>query len=132
MSQENVELVRRRFEAFNRGDLAAMIGLTDPDAIWWDRPDDPWGGVPHRGRDACIQHLAEILEEAELEAQPHEFIDAGPSVVVGVRLVGRGRISGATFEEHEFHVLTLRDGKVIETREYHEREEALGAAGLSE
>jgi uncharacterized protein len=132
MSQENIELVRRRFDAFNRGDLAAMIELTDPDAVWWDRADDPWAGAPHRGRDACFQHLAEILEDADLHAQPQEFIDAGDRVVVGVRLVGRGRTSGVAFEEHEFHVFTLRGGKVTETREYRRRTEALEAVGLSE
>jgi ketosteroid isomerase-like protein len=132
MSQENVELVRRRFDAFNRGDLAAMIELTDPDAVWWDRPDDPWAAAPHRGRGACMQHLAEILEDAELQAQPQEFIDAGDKVAVGVRLVGCGRTSGVAFEEHEFHVFTLRGGKVTETREYRERAEALEAVGLSE
>jgi ketosteroid isomerase-like protein len=132
MSQENVELVRRRFDAFNRGDLATMIELTDPDAIWWDRADDPWGAIPHRGRDACIQHLVEILEDAELQADPEEFIDAGDRVVVAVHLAGRGRTSGAAFEEHEFHVFTLRDGKVTETREYRDRAEALEAAGHSE
>jgi uncharacterized protein len=132
MSQENMELVRQRFDAFNRGDLAAMIELTDPAAVWWDRADDPWGATPHRGRDACMQHLAEILQDAELQAEPQEFIDAGDSVVVGVHLVGRGRTSGAAFEEHEFHVFTLRDGKVTETREYRDRAEALEAVGLSE
>jgi ketosteroid isomerase-like protein len=132
MSQENIELVRRRFNAFNRGDLAAMIELTDPDAIWWDRADDPWGAIPHRGRDACMQHLEEILEDAELQADPEEFIDAGDRVVVAVHLAGRGRTSGAAFEEHEFHVFTLRDGKVTETREYRDRAEALEAVGLKE
>jgi ketosteroid isomerase-like protein len=131
MSQENVDLVCRRFEAFNRGDLATMVELTDPAAVWWDRHDDPWAGTPHRGRDACFQHLAEILEDAELKAQPEEFIDAGDSVIVGVHLVGQGRTSGVPFEEHEFHVFTLHDGKVIETREYRERDEALEAVGLS-
>jgi ketosteroid isomerase-like protein len=132
MSQENVELVRRRFDAFNRGDLTAMIELTDPDAVWWDRADDPWAGEPHRGRDACFQHLAEILKDADLHAQPQEFIDAGDRVVVGVHLVGRGRTSGVAFEEHEYHVFTLRGGKVTETREYRRRAEALEAVGLKE
>ena len=131
MSQENVELVRRRLDAVNRGDLDALVELTDPDAIWWDRPDDPGAG-PHRGRDAGLQHLAEILKHVDLQAHPDEFIDAGDSVVVGLRLTGRGRASGADFEEHEFHVFTLRDGKVTEQREYRERKEALKAVGLAE
>ena len=132
MSQKNVELVRRRFDAFNQGDVSAMIELTDPAAVWWDRADDPDAGAPHRGRDACMQHLAEILQDTELQAEPQEFIDAGDRVVVGVHLVGRGRTSGAGFEEHEFHVFTLRGGKVTEIREYRDRAEALEAVGLSE
>jgi uncharacterized protein len=132
MSQENVELVRRRFDASNRGDSAAIIELTDPEAEWWDRPDDPLAGGPHRGRDACMQHLAEILQDVELQAQPQEFIDRGDSVVVGVRLVGRGVSSGVSFEEYEFHVFTLRDRKVTEIREYRDRAQALEAVGLSE
>jgi ketosteroid isomerase-like protein len=132
MSQENVEVVQRRYEALNRGDLAAMVELTDPDAVWWDRSDDPWGSTAHRGRDACLRHLEEILEDAELQTHPQEFIDAGDAVVVGVRLVGRGRASGVAFEEHEFHVFTLRRGRVTETREYRDRAEALEAVGLSE
>ena len=129
MSQENVELVRRRFDAVNRGDFDALVELTDPNAVWWDRADD-LGAGPHRGREAGLQHLAEILEDVDLQAHPDEFIDAGDHVVVGVRLTGRGRASGADFEEHEFHVFTFHDGKVTEQREYRERNEALKAVGL--
>src|SRR5262249_13971375 len=115
-----------------RGDFDALVELTDPNAIWWDRSDDPVGAGPHRGREACLQHLAEILEDVDLQARPDEIIDAGDSVVVGVRLTGRGRASGVDFEEHEFHVFTFRDGKATEQREYRERTEALKAVGLEE
>jgi ketosteroid isomerase-like protein len=131
MSRENVELVRRRYDAINRADLATLVELTHPDAVWWDRPDDP-GSAPHRGRDAGQQHLAEILESVELHVEPEQFFDAGDQVVAGVRLVGRGRAGGVPFEEHEFHVFTLRDGRVTATREYRDRAEALEAAGLTE
>jgi len=127
-----VDLVRRRFDAVNRGDLDALVELTDPDAIWWDRADDPTSAGPHRGREAGLQHFAEILEDIDLQTHPDEFIDAGDSVVVGVRLTGRGRASGVDFEEHEFHVFTLHNGKVTEQREYRERNEALKAVGLEE
>jgi ketosteroid isomerase-like protein len=52
-------------------------------------------------------------------------------VVTPVRLDGRGRASGAPFEEHEVHVLRLRDGKVTEVREYRNKNEALQAVGLA-
>ena len=34
MSQENVEIVRRVFDAFNRRDIAAFLELLDPDVEW--------------------------------------------------------------------------------------------------
>src|SRR5262245_17216779 len=132
MAQENIEIVRRSFDALNLRDFAVLIDLTDPDAVWWDRRDDPMGGAPYCGRDACMQHIAEILEDVDLRAEPEEFIDAGDTVVVGVRLVGRGRASGVAFDDREFHVITLRDGKLAERREYRDRTEALEAVGLSE
>ena len=132
MSRENVELVRRRFDAVNRRDFDALVELTEPNAVWWDRSHDPVGAGPHRGREAGLQQLAEILEDVDLQAHPDEFIDAGDSVVVGVRLTGRGRASGVDFDEHEFHVFTLRDGKVTEQREYRGRSDALKAVGLKD
>jgi ketosteroid isomerase-like protein len=131
MSQENVEIVRRRFDAFNDGDLTAALALTDPNIEWWDRVDDPGAGV-YRGQDAVVKHLAEIAEELELQIEPLEFVDAGDAVVVVLRLFGRGVGSGVPFEEHEVHVFKLRDGKVTEQREYRERSEALKALGLEE
>jgi ketosteroid isomerase-like protein len=44
MSQENVEIVRRQNEAFNRGDVARILELLDAEIEWWDRQDDPGAG----------------------------------------------------------------------------------------
>jgi ketosteroid isomerase-like protein len=76
--------------------------------------------------------MAELDELAELHIQPEEFIDGGDYVVACVRLHGRGRASGASYDEHEVHVFRLRDGKIVELREYREKDEALRAAGLAE
>jgi ketosteroid isomerase-like protein len=128
VSQANIEIVRRHQEAFNRGDLAAMLELTSPNVEWWDRADDPDASV-HRGHDAVIKHLAEFADLAELRAEPQEFIDSGDFVVVPTRFTGHGQTSGALFEEHQVNVFRLRDGKVTEVREYREMSEAFEAAG---
>ena len=57
MSQENVEVVRRHQNAFNRRDMVTLLELTDPNVEWWDRADDPDAAV-HRGHDAVTKHLA--------------------------------------------------------------------------
>src|SRR5262245_3926631 len=132
MSQENVEISRRFNEAFNRGDMAAVLRFLDPGFEWWDRADDP-GATVYRGRDAYSKHLAEIGDDVvELQVELKEVIDAGDYVVAAVRVNGRGRASGAPFEEHEAHVLRLHGGKATELREYRTVAEALEAVGLSE
>jgi len=129
VSEENVPIVRRHQEAFNRGDLATMLELTDPNIEWWDRADDPDASV-HRGYEAVAKHLVEFDDLAELRVEPQEFIDAGDFVVVPTRQVGHGPASGASFEEHQVNVFRVRDGKVTELREYRHRSEALKAVGL--
>jgi ketosteroid isomerase-like protein len=129
MSQENVEVVRRFYEAGD--DMAASLELLDPGFQWWDRDDDP-GATVHRGHDGFSKHMAELEADVEMQVEVSEFIDAGNHVVAAVLVHGRGRASGAPFEDHELHVLRLRDGKVTELREYRSRAEALEAAGLSE
>ena len=127
-----MEIVRRWIAAFNRGDVAGMLKLADPDVEWWNREDDP-GAPVSRGHDGLRTGMAELEESlAELRGEPKEFIDAGEYVVVPIRVVGRGRGSGASFEEHEVHVFRLRNGKVTEGREYRESNDALKAVGLEE
>src|SRR5439155_8943562 len=52
MPDENVETVRNAFEAWRRGDLAALTDLIDPDVEWsWWQPG-PWDC---HGRDQVLQ-----------------------------------------------------------------------------
>src|SRR6266566_7845991 len=132
MSQENVEIARRLNEAFNRGDLTAVLELLDPGFEWWDRVDDP-GATVHRGHDGYTKFIADLdADVVEMQVEMKEVIDAGDYVVADVRVHGRGRASGAPFEEHEVHLLRFRDGKATEMREYRSMAEALEAVGLSE
>ena len=131
MSQQNMEIVRRFNEAGDRNDLPAILELLDPGFEWWDRTDDP-GATVHRGHEGFVRHLAELEADVELWVEVKELIDAGEYVVAPARVHGHGRTSGAPFEEHEVHVFRLRDGKILELREYRDKAEALEAVGLSE
>src|SRR5256885_3676203 len=118
MSQENVEISQRLNEAFNRGDMAVVLELLDPGFEWWDRADDP-GATVYRGHDGYSKHLADIdADVVEMQVEVDQIIDAGDYVVTAVCVHGRGRASGAPFEEHEVHVLRFQDGKATELREY--------------
>lgn len=61
-----------------------------------------------------------------------EIIDAGDRVVVVLRLHGRVRGSTREVDLSETHILTMRDGKATEIREYPTKAEALKAVALEE
>ena len=132
MSQENVEIIRRYYEAINRGDVAAALAEVDPNVEWWVRWDQPDRSVV-RGHDAWKATWDDIYATfADFRMDPMEFIDAGEFVVVPVFQVGRFQDSDALIEQREVHVWRLSVGKVVEVREFNEKAQALEAVGLSE
>jgi uncharacterized protein len=126
MSQQNVEVVRQTFEAYNRGDYAEAAALLAPDVVWEIGQE-----VPALGPDA-VRRMWDRWDSAwdDLETVPEDFIDAGDKVVVTVHYTGRGRASGIVLDDRLFDVYTLRDGKCVRKVEFKERSEALAAAGL--
>jgi ketosteroid isomerase-like protein len=80
MSQENVEIVRRAFAAWNAGDVDAIRELHDPDVIV--RPIEGWPEPgPFVGREAVLRWLEQLREAWDTDAmEPIRFIDMGNRV----------------------------------------------------
>ena len=132
MSQENLETVRAGYDAFNRGDIEGALAPLDPDIEWWPAADELITS-PYRGHDGYRRLIAEAREGVpDLQTEIEELFVVGDRVVVCVRFWGRGRDSGAPVEVRETHVARLRDGKIIEVREYREKAAPLEAVGLAE
>jgi uncharacterized protein len=134
MSRENVELVRRAYEAWNRGDFDAAAEYLDPEIEWRTPPNIPEAGTWH-GRDEVGERVAAFLESwEELHAGVEELIDAGDRVVALVRFSGRGRGTGLAVEgtSVDATVWTLREGKAVRIEMYGGTAEALEAVGLRE
>jgi ketosteroid isomerase-like protein len=129
MSQEDVEIVRRAYEHFNRTHAPAYE-LFDPNVEWHTAADLPDTGT-HRGHSgvaALFSAWAGSFDD--FRADVEELVDAGDHVVVWCTLRGRVRDSGAMVELPEAHVWKFRGANVVEVREYRTRGEALEAAGL--
>jgi ketosteroid isomerase-like protein len=119
MASENVDLVRSGYEAFNRGDIDAVLALLDDD-VQWHEPGG--GGAPSgtfRGPQSIasdlFSHVPEQFEEFSVETE--RFIDAGEQIVVIGRFRGRAK-SGKELDAAFAHVATVRDGKEVEFRNY--------------
>jgi len=133
MSQENVELARRGYEAFTTGDPAGVVGFLDAEIEVHDFAEMPDAAVYH-GPEGFLAIIANTLEEFDdfrLEAEEFSAPD-DEHVLVLVRQGGRGKESGADVEARVVHLWRIRDGKAVELWLYGSREEALEALGLRE
>jgi ketosteroid isomerase-like protein len=131
MSRENVEVVRRGYEAYSRGDVAAMLADLDPQMrTYREEPD----GATFHGPDGFLQAVAEWVEDFdEFVATAEELIDANDhQVIVRVHQTATGAQSGATIEGDFWFVHTLNDSKVTRLDMLTTKEKALEAAGLRE
>jgi ketosteroid isomerase-like protein len=138
MSQENVEVVRRLFDAVARRDSETVLSLYDPD-VEWDGSRHRWseviGGPPRwRGHDGLRRWAREYYESWEsLEDTIEDVIDAGEDVVVIVSTRGRGRTSGIAVEWlHHAAVWSVRDGRIVRVVWFPTREEALESVAVPE
>jgi hypothetical protein len=133
MSQENVELARRGFEAFARGGPEAVVESFHPDVELWLPSGLVQAGGTYRGQAAVLAWMREWAEAwQEIEYKPEEFIEAGDSVIVGVLYAGRGKASGARAEGRFWYVFKVRSGRLWRWELYPERTQALEAVGLQE
>jgi ketosteroid isomerase-like protein len=132
MSRENVEIVRRAFEAFAREGPAAVVDFWDPEIELWLPSGMVQAGGTYRGHAAVLEWMKEWAEAwDEIDYKPEEFTEAGDSVLVSVLYDGRGKGSGVRVEGRFWYLITLRNGKTVRWELYPEKTQALEAAGLS-
>jgi len=130
MSQENVELVREGFDAFQEGDLSRMLDLMAEDLVTYRADPD---GMTYHGKEGFLSATADWTEDfSEWSVTPEELIDAGERVLVRVRQTARGEASGAPVEGDFWFLFVMRGGRVAKVSFYIRRDDALGAAGLTD
>jgi ketosteroid isomerase-like protein len=133
MSQENVEVVRRAWEAYREGGFAAGRDFLHRDfEMVRSGTAYPESGT-YRGYEAAMNSMQDYRGAFEdHRTEPEEFIDAGDHVVVAQSERGRARSSSVELQETWYAVCTLREGKILRLQWFGDRSEALGAVGLAE
>ena len=112
----NVQAARDIYDNFNRGDIAAVLGVFDPGIEWREAEGNPYqpDGSPWVGGEAITQNLFMKIP-ADFDGftlHPKEFHDAGDTVVVELRYSGRSTSTGKPLDAQVCHVLKFRDGKL--------------------
>jgi ketosteroid isomerase-like protein len=131
VSQENVDIVKASFEAWNAGDMEAWGNFLAPDVLWRQPPDWPEPG-PYIGRDTVLRQIEVLRETWDADtAEPiGDFVHGADRVVV--RFVWRGRAHGPAFDWGVTCVYTVREGRISAFEFFRDHAEALEVAGLSE
>jgi ketosteroid isomerase-like protein len=133
---EAEKLVRRLFDAHNRGGGDALLELFDDvfDPGFEFRPMTVGTfGSPeratYRGRDGLARYYrerAEAFDGGEVHIRSLE--PAGDAVIAHARSTARGRASGATVEEEIALVYWARDGRLIRGEVFRSARDAREAA----
>jgi ketosteroid isomerase-like protein len=133
MSRENVEILKRWVDAFNRRDLDALMETVTPDFALLAAMAHTIDGNSFQAREGMEAFFVDVDSAwEELRLIYDEYRDLGDRVLVLGRLEGRGRGSGAVVETPQGAVGVFRDGKLSSARSYLDHAEALKAVGLEE
>ena len=131
MSQENVEIVRRLVDAFNRDDVDTVLTafeegceIDEPPQM----PDSPVTG--YRGHSGVREWMGNLRGVAGVTFELRSATPSGDSLLCALASRGRGRGSDVPIEWTTFAVFGVRDGRIARVRVFLDHAEALEAAGL--
>jgi ketosteroid isomerase-like protein len=133
MARDNVEVVRRAYELFERGDIDGVLGLLAENFELRLPGIYPEGPQTFRGRHGLERWLAMVEDTwGEWHFEVERLIDAGEQIVALVRIVAKGGASEVPVHREVAHVWTLRDRKPWTVSVHLDRADALDAVGPRE
>jgi uncharacterized protein len=110
MSQQNIEVVKRGYEAFSNGDLEMVMSQFDDNLEWVQPGESTISGI-YRGKAEFGEYLGRLAEKA-VAVRPLSFLADGDTVVAFTEVT-----AGSEMGE-DADVYTLRDGKIVRAQIY--------------
>jgi len=111
----NIKTITQVYEAFGRGDIAAILEAVTDDVDWAAEAASsaaPWYGVRH-GKDAVAAFFADFGSAMEVEEFTPVSVAANDTdVLTMVRFRARSRSTGKTAEMNLHHYFKFRDGRI--------------------
>lgn len=128
MSSENVELVLRAIEAFNRGDYDGYTADFAPEFEYRASDFTPGGGAVYRGPDEFRRFTDWRWEGCEnVRAEVNEVIEASNEVVISLMMRAHVVPARAETMSSICQVWTLQQGKITRGQGFHKGGRARGS-----
>ena len=103
--QDNIEVIKRGYEAFAAGDVETVMSLFDDDIEWVQPGDSAVSGTFH-GKSEVMEHLGRLAEKG-LTVKLNRLIADGDTVVALTEVTAGGETG------QDADVFTLRDGRTV-------------------
>ena len=120
MGHDNLDIVRKGYDAFGRGDITTLLTLFDEQIEWISAgPPELITSGRRTGRQAVAQVFAAVNDVFEIQRfDPKEFVVQGDRIVVLGSETARVRATGKVLDMDWAHAFTLRNGLVTSFHEY--------------
>jgi ketosteroid isomerase-like protein len=133
VSEQNVAIVRKGIDAWNRHDAEEWLSYAAPEIVWMPAGPAAVERTVYRGHEEVASGFESVWETwEEFQFEEAEVRDLGDSVL----WLGHVKLKGSASHlqlEQEFAVLAeLGGGSVTSVRTFLERAQALAAVGLRE
>jgi uncharacterized protein len=118
----NLEMTRKAFESFQRGDIPGLMRDLIDDSCTWISPGPqdrlPWAGT-FKGKQEIASFFARVGENLEFsELALREMIEQGDTVVVFGTTTGRVKITGKIVKYEWVLVFKYSEEKAVFVQEY--------------
>jgi ketosteroid isomerase-like protein len=133
MSESDLDLLRRGYEAFNRRDVEGLLTFFDPDATWIPSPS-AWGaGRTYHGHEGVARLLEELERDwQEFQSIPEEFRQVGDLILVLGQVRATPKNGGREIRSPTAWIWEMRNGKALRLQAYTDPRRALEALGVPE
>ncbi|PSB05837.1 DUF4440 domain-containing protein [Pleurocapsa sp. CCALA 161] len=113
----NIEVVKKLYQAFREQDYDTFLRLSIEDIEWIQNKGFP-GGATYKGASAVIEGVFKANNDKWSDFAYHieEILDAGNSIIVIGKYSGRDRLSGKSMSAAAAHIYDLHDGKIARFR----------------
>jgi hypothetical protein len=130
VEESNIEILRRRIEAWNRRDFDTVVRGYHPRIERLDFRAGAGEPFVYYGREGSIKAWNEVIEAFDdLQLHPEAFTEFGEHVLMEVRVTGRARLGDMEFTEHHAEIFTFDEDALTTRLEVH-RDKAAALAAL--
>lgn len=112
MTESNLQVVERLYQAFARRDIAQVFRLLSPEVEITQSAELPWGGT-YRGHDGARQFFGKLGAHLESTLEVERLIRAGGSIAAVGWTQGTVIATGAKYRVPIVHVWDVADGMIV-------------------